>query len=62
VRATLMGAAFLTLFLSNVTLGRLGAFFERMTALEFWALNAAIAATGGILALALGRRLERMLA
>jgi hypothetical protein len=43
-------------------LGRLGAFFERMTALEFWALNAAIAATGGILALALGRRLERMLA
>ena len=62
VRATLMGAAFLTLFLSNITLGRLGGFFERMTPLEFWALNAAIAATGGILALALGRRLERMLA
>jgi POT family proton-dependent oligopeptide transporter len=62
VRATLMGAAFLTLFLSNVTQGRLGGFFERMTALEFWGLHAAIAAAGGILALALGRRLERMLA
>jgi hypothetical protein len=57
-----MGAAFLTLFFSNVTLGRLGGFFERMTPLQFWALNAAIAAAGGILALALGRRLERMLA
>jgi proton-dependent oligopeptide transporter, POT family len=62
LRATLMGAAFLSLFLSNVTLGRIGGFFERMTPLQFWALHAAIAATGGILALALSPRLERMLA
>jgi len=62
VRATLMGTVFLTLFLSNVSIGRLGGFFERMTALEFWALHAAIAATGGVLALLLSRRLERVLA
>jgi len=62
LRATLMGTAFLSLFLSNITVGRLGGFFERMTALQFWALHAAIAATGGILALSLRRRLERSLA
>jgi POT family proton-dependent oligopeptide transporter len=62
VRATLMGTAFLSLFLSNVTIGRIGGLFERMTALEFWALHAAIAAAGGVLALTLGRRLERVLA
>jgi proton-dependent oligopeptide transporter, POT family len=62
LRATMMGTAFLSLFLSNITIGRLGAFFERMTALQFWALHAAIAATGGLLALSLRRRLERSLA
>ena len=62
VRATLMGTAFMSLFFSNVTIGRIGGLFERMTPVEFWALHAAIAATGGVLALALGRRLERVLA
>jgi hypothetical protein len=33
-----------------------------MTPLEFWALHAAIAAAGGILALLLRQRLERVLA
>ena len=62
VRATLMGTAFMSLFLSNVTIGRIGGLFERMTPVGFWALHAAIAATGGVLALTLGRRLERVLA
>ncbi len=62
VRATMMGTAFLSLFLANLTIGRLGGFYERMTPLEFWALHAAIAATGGILALLLRRPLERVLA
>jgi len=62
VRATLMGTAFMSLFLSNVTIGRIGGLFESMTPVGFWALHAAIAATGGVLALTLGRRLERVLA
>ncbi len=62
VRATMMGTAFLSLFLANVTIGRIGAVFERITALDFWALHAAIAAAGGVLAVTLGGRLERVLA
>ena len=62
LRATLMGTVFLTLFLSNITVGWIGGFFERMTPAEFWALHAAIAATGGVLALLLARPLGRVLA
>ena len=62
LRATLMGTVFLTLFISNLTMGRIGGFYEAMTPLQFWALHAAIAATGGILALALKRPLGRILA
>jgi POT family proton-dependent oligopeptide transporter len=62
LRATLMGTVFLSLFLANITIGRLGALFESMTALQFWALHAAIAALGGTLALLLQRPLERALA
>jgi proton-dependent oligopeptide transporter, POT family len=62
LKATLMGSVFLSLFISNLTIGRLGGFYERMTPAEFWALNAAIAATGGVIALLLRRRLERVLA
>jgi proton-dependent oligopeptide transporter, POT family len=62
LKATLMGSVFLSLFISNLTIGRLGGFYERMTPAEFWAMNAAIAATGGVVALMLRRRLERVLA
>jgi POT family proton-dependent oligopeptide transporter len=61
LKATLMGVVFLTLFLSNITIGRLGAFYERMTPAEFWALHAGIAATGGVAAMLLRRRLGRLL-
>jgi POT family proton-dependent oligopeptide transporter len=54
----MMGTVFLSLFVANITIGWLGGFFERMTALQFWALHAAIAAAGGTLALWLKRRLE----
>ena len=50
LKSTLMGAAFLTLFASNMTIGRIGGFYEHMTASEFWTMNAAIAATGAVLA------------
>jgi POT family proton-dependent oligopeptide transporter len=59
--ATMMGVAFLTLFLSNNIIGWIGRFYERMTPTAFWVMHAAIAATGGILVLLLGRRLGRAL-
>ncbi|MEJ0061502.1 MAG: MFS transporter [Terricaulis sp.] len=61
VKATLMGAVFLSLFVSNLTVGWLGGFYERMTPAAFWGLHAAIAATGGLLALLLKRPLKRAL-
>ena len=61
VRATLMGTVFLSLFLANITLGWLGALYERMTPAQFWTLHAAIAGAGAVLAFALKRPLERAL-
>lgn len=60
-KATLMGCAFLSLFASNTLIGWIGTFYERMTPAEFWALHAAIAATGGILIMVLGKRLQKAL-
>jgi POT family proton-dependent oligopeptide transporter len=62
VRATMMGTVFLSMFLANITIGMLGGIFERMTPLQFWALHAAIAAVGGILALVVNRGLARVFA
>jgi POT family proton-dependent oligopeptide transporter len=61
VRATLMGAVFLTLFLSNLIIGALGTLYERWGPLAFWTLHAVIAAIGGILALLLGASLHGLL-
>jgi POT family proton-dependent oligopeptide transporter len=61
LKSTLMGCAFLSLFLGNITLGWIGSFYEHMTPAQFWGLHAAIAATGGALALLLNRPLMRVL-
>jgi len=61
VNATMMGLAFMSLFLSNNLIGWIGGFYERMTPAAFWGLHAAIAAAGGLLVLVFGRRLERVL-
>jgi POT family proton-dependent oligopeptide transporter len=61
VNATMMGLAFMSLFFSNNLIGWIGGFYERMTPAAFWGLHAAIAATGGLLVLVFGRRLERVL-
>jgi POT family proton-dependent oligopeptide transporter len=60
LKSTLMGAAFLTLFASNMTIGRIGALYEHMTPSAFWTLNAAIAATGAVLAFLLRKPLTRV--
>jgi POT family proton-dependent oligopeptide transporter len=60
IKATLMGGAFLSLFVSNVTLGRIGTLYEHMTPAEFWLMNAAIAAAGALLAMILRAPLMRV--
>ncbi|MBI3675141.1 MAG: peptide MFS transporter [Proteobacteria bacterium] len=62
LKSTMMGFVFLTLFLSNTTIGRLGAFYEVLGPARFWALHAGIATVGGVLALVLRRKLEGMFA
>lgn len=62
IKATLMGTVFLSLFVSNLLIGWLGGFYERMTPAAFWALHAAIGAAGGLLCRLLKRPLERVLA
>lgn len=61
IKATMMGGVFLSLFLANITLGWLGGFYEHMSPTAFWAMNVAIAASGGVLALLLKPVLERVL-
>jgi POT family proton-dependent oligopeptide transporter len=61
VNATMMGVAFMSLFVANNLIGWIGTHYERMTPAEFWTLHAAIGATGGVLVLVFGRRLTRVL-
>jgi POT family proton-dependent oligopeptide transporter len=61
VNSTLMGLAFMSLFISNNLIGWIGGFYEKMRSAEFWAMHAAIAAGGGLLVVLFGRRLSRAL-
>jgi POT family proton-dependent oligopeptide transporter len=60
MKSTLMGAAYLTLFASNMTIGRIGALYEHMTPSAFWTMNAAIAAVGALAAFLLREPLTRV--
>jgi POT family proton-dependent oligopeptide transporter len=62
VNATMMGFAFMSLFVANNLIGWIGGFYEKMSPAEFWMLHAAIGALGGLLVLAFGRGLARVLA
>jgi proton-dependent oligopeptide transporter, POT family len=61
MNSTLMGLAFMSLFVANILIGWIGSYYERMQPAEFWALHAAIAAASGLLVLVFGRRLSRAL-
>jgi len=62
VNATMMGLAFMSLFVANNVIGWLGTYYERMTPAQFWSMHAAIGAMGGVLVMLFGRRLGRTLA
>ncbi|MBS0386770.1 MAG: peptide MFS transporter [Proteobacteria bacterium] len=61
LKATLMGAVFLTLFIANFIIGYIGGFYERMSPAACWGMEAAISAVGGVLALVLALPLKRAL-
>lgn len=61
INATMMGVCFLSLFVANNLIGRIGTYYEKMTPTSFWLLHAAIGACGGMLALVFGRLLNPML-
>jgi POT family proton-dependent oligopeptide transporter len=61
VNATMMGLAFMSVFVGNVLIGWIGGFYEKMAPLGFWLLHVGIAACGGVLILLFGRSLARAL-
>jgi len=61
MNATMMGLTFMSLFIANTIVGRIGGFYEKMTPAQFWAMHAAIGAMGGLLVVLFGRRLTRVL-
>jgi POT family proton-dependent oligopeptide transporter len=61
INATMIGIAFLSLFVANNVVGWIGGFYERIGAASFWLLHAGIATIGGMLMLLFGRRLANML-
>lgn len=54
VNSTMMGAVFFALFASSVAAGWVGSFYDQMSPAAFWALNAAIAGSGALVALFAG--------
>jgi POT family proton-dependent oligopeptide transporter len=61
ISATLMGGAFLALFLGTVLMGWVGSFYEEMSNAAFWTLDAAIAFAGAVLIFLLHKMLDRRL-
>lgn len=56
--STLMGVAFLSPFVAHVLAGWVGSYFDQMTPSVFWAMDAAIALTGGVVILLFRNRLQ----
>ena len=61
INATMMGSAFLVLFVANNLIGYIGTFYEQLGPLAFWALHAVIGGVGGVLAFVFSRTFGRVL-
>jgi POT family proton-dependent oligopeptide transporter len=62
ITSTLMGSAFLTLFVGNSLMGQIGGAYESLGATAFWLVDAGIAAAGALIVLLVGRPLSEALA
>jgi POT family proton-dependent oligopeptide transporter len=58
VNATMVSAAYLSLFIANIVMGWVGGFYELLTPAAFWALDASIALAGALIVLLFGKRLS----
>lgn len=61
VNSTMMGGAFLALFVGVTAMGWVGSFYDQMSPAAFWTLNAAIALAGALLVFAVRIPLARAL-
>ena len=61
INATMMGAAFLVLFVANNLIGYIGTFYEELGPTAFWTLHAGIGVVGGVLAFVYSRTFGRIL-
>jgi POT family proton-dependent oligopeptide transporter len=60
VKATMMGVAFLSSFVSDLLIGWLGISYEKMSPAAFWAMHVGIGVAGGLVLLVLSPRLDRV--
>jgi POT family proton-dependent oligopeptide transporter len=61
MNATLMGGAFLSLFVGSVVMGWVGSFYSAMRPELFWTVDALIGLAGGAIVLVVGRTMNRAL-
>jgi POT family proton-dependent oligopeptide transporter len=61
VNATMMGVAYVTLFVASNIMGRLGGLYETLSPATFWGLHAGVAAAGGVAVLVFGGAITRVL-
>jgi len=61
INATMMGCAFLTIFVGSVIMGWVGSFYSAMSPAAFWTLDAALGFGGAILILLMHKGLVRRL-
>ncbi|WP_309661952.1 peptide MFS transporter [Sphingomonas sp.] len=61
VNSTMMGGAFLSLFVGSVLMGWVGSFYDTMSPAAFWTLDAAIGFAGALIVLTLNRSIARAL-
>jgi proton-dependent oligopeptide transporter, POT family len=61
VNSTLMGGAFLSLFIGLITMGWVGSFYDQMSDAAFWTVDAAIAFGGALLVFLAHKPLKRLL-
>lgn len=62
IASTIIGVFYLQVFISNMLVGWLGGFLERMTAANFWLLHAGLTAGAALILLAVRGPVGRALA